>query len=103
MDEDEGFSERISGIIDALVMRTAVLAATRLEKRFSPSEMDELRAIVQTGVKGAAIEGARRADLTRRTLIEQRHDRQTEPSWNRSVSDRENLKKTVKASPGGTF
>ncbi len=101
-DEEHALSERLEGIVDALVMRTAVLVASKPRERLTPSELDELRALVRVGIRGAAIEGSRRADLTYRTLIDQR-ERQTDPGWNKNISERIHLKKTVKMSPDGVF
>lgn len=69
MADEQGLSERLSGIADALTVRTATLIATSVHARLKPEDMDELRHWIGVAVRGAALEGARNTGDTKAALI----------------------------------
>lgn len=68
-EQQEELSGRLSGIADALTVRTATLIATAVRARLKPEDMDELRHWIGIAVRGAALEGARNAADTMSALV----------------------------------
>ena len=69
MADEQELSERLSGIADALTVRTATLIATSVKARLRPEDMDELRMYINVAIRGAALEGARNAADTKAALL----------------------------------
>lgn len=84
----DALSERLEGIVNAVVLRAGALLieASRGRARMTPATMDELRHVVEIGVRGAALEGARSVDSTYAALI---------PSHARARRDVQQLAVTV--------